>query len=89
MEKIGESENTTTVKKETFELDENLGKVEKLRDGDIRRHYGDYETWTRVEIDGEMKAWIPHDDYGELPDPYEAERPVERYLEKKYRNQHG
>lgn len=88
MEKIDESKNTTTVKKETFEIEENLSEVEELRDADLRRHYG-YTTWTRVEIDGEMKGWIPHDSYGELPDPYEAERPIERYLEKKYRKRNG
>lgn len=44
------------------------------------------DTWTRKEVDGELEAWIPHDDYGELPKTSKANPELRDELESKYQN---
>lgn len=63
----------TTIRTEVFEFD---------------AEYGDWEadTWTRREVDGELDAWVPHDDYGELSRTSKAGPELRDYLESNYQN---
>jgi hypothetical protein len=44
-----------TIRREVYEFEEPHG-------------YWEADTWTRVTVNGELDRWIPHDDYGELPE---------------------
>lgn len=59
------------VRREVFEFDEPYGSWEA-------------DTWTRVEVDGELSQWIPHDGYGEMARPTSASPSIRETLEQKY-----
>lgn len=44
------------------------------------------DTWTRVSVNGNLKRWVPHDDYGEMMAPSRATGDVKSQLESIYQN---
>lgn len=60
-----------TIRREVCEFDEPIGSWEA-------------EIWTRVTVDGEVQRWVPHDEYGELPDTSAASGEIKESLEQKY-----
>lgn len=60
-----------TVKREVCEFDEKIG------------DWGN--VWTRVTVNGDLSKWIPHDDYGEMPNTSFAKTGIKEKLESRYK----
>lgn len=69
--------NEKTVRREVFEFEKEFGKKWET------------DTWTRLTVNGDLKKWIPHDEYGEMASPTRATRNTKADLEEKYQTEYA